>query len=392
MNNVMIIVNSLAGGGAEKTAANLSKMLSEFFHVYIVVITDKIKYSYEGELHVLGDNNYSDLNKLGKLFAFLKWILQVRRLKKEKNIDCSISFLMDCDIINYFSKTGDKVIGSVRSNPRVEVRVGKWLYKIRKFLLKRMDVTVTPSDGVREDILLFYKLTQGRVITINNAYISSVSEESANSKISAGSTRDVNDVSTLITIGNLRYEKGQWHLLKVFSRVHKVIPDCRLILIGDGTYYSKLYKLTKDLNIDSNVEFAGHVDNPIQLLKSADVFLLTSISESFSNVILEAMFAGLPVVCADCDFGPREIICGENAASVKEPQFTEYGVLTPAFGVSEPDFSTEISKKEVQMAETIIRMLNDKNIREEYSKKSKSRINHYSYDKIKYEWKAIIDE
>jgi glycosyltransferase involved in cell wall biosynthesis len=64
--------------------------------------------------------------------------------------------------------------------------------------------------------------------------------------------------------------------------------------------------------VAERVEFLGGKENPFPEMKKADLFVLPSRSEGFPNVLLEAMALGRPVLAADCETGPDEIIDGEN--------------------------------------------------------------------------------
>jgi glycosyltransferase involved in cell wall biosynthesis len=66
--------------------------------------------------------------------------------------------------------------------------------------------------------------------------------------------------------------------------------------------------MTASLGLEDRIELPGRVSNPRSLFRQCDLFALSSESEGFGLVLVEAMSAGLPVVSFDCDFGPREII------------------------------------------------------------------------------------
>lgn len=102
----------------------------------------------------------------------------------------------------------------------------------------------------------------------------------------------------LLSVGRLESEKGIQHNLEAFNLIKDQHPDLVLLIVGDGSYSSKLQKLTQDLGLNERVIFAGlQPRERIQAFyQNGHVFALPSRDESFGIVYLEAMAAGLPVI------------------------------------------------------------------------------------------------
>lgn len=83
------------------------------------------------------------------------------------------------------------------------------------------------------------------------------------------------------------------------SEVLKHYKNVKFLLIGEGKLEGKLKKLIRELNLDGRVILGGKKDPAIPYIKSFDIGVLTSDSEGFSNVLLEYMAAGIPVVATD---------------------------------------------------------------------------------------------
>lgn len=111
----------------------------------------------------------------------------------------------------------------------------------------------------------------------------------------------------IITIGRLVPQKDHETLLRSFKIARESV-DAELVILGEGPLRSSLQKLAHNLNLENSVVFAGWHPNPFAWLKTADLFVLSSIFEGFGNVLIEAMACGLPVVSTDCRHGPSEIL------------------------------------------------------------------------------------
>jgi L-malate glycosyltransferase len=99
----------------------------------------------------------------------------------------------------------------------------------------------------------------------------------------------------LIHVSNFRKVKRVEDVLRVFDKVRKVIPS-KLILVGDGPERPNIEKLCRELDTCNDIRSLGKITNPETVLSIADLFLLTSETESFGLAALEAMAAKVPVI------------------------------------------------------------------------------------------------
>ncbi len=96
-------------------------------------------------------------------------------------------------------------------------------------------------------------------------------------------------------------------MIKAFYQSKQVIPELRLILIGDGASRADLMALVRSLNIEQDVIFTGFIDNPQRFLSLFEIFLLSSFSEGTSMTLLEAMSLSRPCVVTDVGGNPEII-------------------------------------------------------------------------------------
>ncbi len=111
-------------------------------------------------------------------------------------------------------------------------------------------------------------------------------------------------------VGRLHPDKDQATLIRGFAQALPNLPAGSLLAImGSGRLEASLKALAAELGVADSVRFLGQVAHGLRYFKAFDVFALTSDHEPFGMVLLEAMAAGVPVICSDCG-GGREVVDG----------------------------------------------------------------------------------
>jgi L-malate glycosyltransferase len=113
---------------------------------------------------------------------------------------------------------------------------------------------------------------------------------------------------------NHRY-KGHSGFLRIAAQIHQRMPTTEFLLVGDGPLRQELEREAVSLGLGASAIFLGDRQDMPAILASLDVAVLTSDSESLSNVILEAMAAGLPVVAYGVG-GNSELLSHQRGALI----------------------------------------------------------------------------
>ena len=121
---------------------------------------------------------------------------------------------------------------------------------------------------------------------------------------------------------NHRY-KNHSGFLRIAAQVHQRMPDVEFVLVGDGPLRPELEKEASSLGLGASAIFLGDRQDMPAVLASLDVAVLTSDSESLSNVILEAMAAGLPVVAYSVG-GNSELLSHQRGALIPAANETSF--------------------------------------------------------------------
>jgi glycosyltransferase involved in cell wall biosynthesis len=111
----------------------------------------------------------------------------------------------------------------------------------------------------------------------------------------------------LVFLGRLVHLKGAHHLVEAMGHLRGRLP-ARALLIGEGEEYGPLRDQCRELGVLDKVNFLGWLDNPWQVLASADLLVQPSLTEAFPQAIVEAMALGIPVVASDCSPGIRDLL------------------------------------------------------------------------------------
>jgi len=184
-----------------------------------------------------------------------------------------------------------------------------------KMLASRIDHAVAVSDGVAWE-LVRAGLPAAKISTIFNAVIGDDFQVRAREPV-VHPWLVQKDRPVFVTAGRLVEMKDQRTLLRAFA-IHLRQRPSRLILLGTGPMLAELQALAATLGIADDVAFEGFVENPLPYMLAADGFVLSSRSEGFGNVLVEAMGCGTPVISTDCPHGPAYIL-----------RQGEFGILVP---------------------------------------------------------------
>lgn len=356
--NILLIIDHLHSGGAQKVMAEISIALSNQYNIYMAIFADfeKIDFNYAGELieirlpyttEPLKNNLFK---RCVRLFSLIR---QLNKLKRTRKISVAISFMEVSNIANILSSNGEKQIISIRSYLSKEFKDNKRLKIFRnliRLLYRRANYVVAPSEQIKDDIINNFRLTGENIRVINNFIDTELIENKKTEIIESEILNVFEKYSVLINVGRITSAKAQWLLTGVLKQVKLTVPETKLIIVGDGPQKAEFISSAKEQDLKvyefrsnphcepeelstSDVLMLGFRKNPFTYMAKSDVFILSSVYEGFPNVLIEAMQCGLPVVSSDCLSGPREILdpSSDSTISTRDLTYAEYGILTNVF-------------------------------------------------------------
>ena len=98
------------------------------------------------------------------------------------------------------------------------------------------------------------------------------------------------------SVCRLSQQKDVYTILRSLSIINRSYNNWHYFVVGDGPLLNKLSRLSKQLGLSDNVTFLGYLKDPLPVIKSCDVFILSSKWEGFPITTLEAMALSKPVV------------------------------------------------------------------------------------------------
>jgi len=244
----------------------------------------------------------------------LRGSLELRKFLREQKIRIVQTFFESSDLWAGFvtkAMSSAKLIWSRRDMGIL--RTGKH-HAAYRLMARAPDRVFAVSEQVRRHCIDVDGIKPSRVQTIYNGLdLADWSSTSSAAKLEGE--------VLVATVGNIRRVKGHDVFIRAAASVAAQFPNVTFSIAGDvlePDYFAELQVLVRDLNLPDRFRFAGGVKDLREHLATADVFVLPSRSEGFSNAIVEAMAASLPVVATNV---------GGNAEAVQDGVS---GVIVPA--------------------------------------------------------------
>ncbi|MBC7523554.1 MAG: glycosyltransferase family 4 protein [Flavobacterium sp.] len=306
--------------------------------------------------------HHNIVRKGGKLGNFLNYNKQLQILLKSIQPDlifiCDfgykgflIPFMIRTKIPLIFEVHGSIYNESQRLANTFLIKIGQQLkYKLRKFCATKFDaIVVLSNESLKE-----WNVKKSYVIPNPNWFESNDNLILKNKKV--------------IAVARHSFEKGLDRLLKIWQKIINKHPDWHLEIYGNVSTEVNLATLVNELNLTKTVHFFEPVSDIKNRYLDASIYVMTSRSEGFPMVLIEAMSAGLPIVAYDCPVGPRVLIVNsENGFLIEDGNELEF-----------------ISKLEI--------LIVDQNLRLQMGKNASESVKKYDIDAVMKLWNGVIEQ
>ena len=333
---ILFVIDGLfpSTGGAEKQALTLAKYFKAEGHD-IQILCPQLDGAMPHKEILSGLQvtriPYPKIKVFGSLILYLKYMYYLFMMRKTysvvhvhmvKNI-AAFTGLMKC-ILNY--KFVAKVSGAWEfSNGVLDKRYyNKGIMRIRNYFIKKADHIQCVSYKTKQ-ILLDCEYPEKIALLVPNGVDMSSHIPKA--------VKNNTDLVSIVYAGRLESVKGVDILIRA---VNKVNANIKLIIVGSGTQEESFKGLTKELSMESQVDFLGYVNNLPEILANADIYVQPSREEGLPNSVLEAMAVGLPIIATDVSGNQDLVEDGVNGyLSIPENVLDMSEKITKLIGSSE---------------------------------------------------------
>ncbi len=307
---IAIFSPSLVMGGAERAVVNLANgFIAQGKNVQLLLAS--------GRGTLLSDiEPAADIIDFGKRGVFGA-ISPLARHLRVKPPDIVLSMQSHANIIALLARKLSCVTVPIVINEHTTMSVhyyqepgikNRFVPMLARLLYHQADAIVCNSRGVADDIISITKVSSDSVHRIYNPILPSLTE--LENKINAPIQHpwfQEESAPVILAVGRLTTAKDYPTLLQAFSMVRHE-QNANLLILGEGENRAELEGLVSELELSDCVSLPGFVDNPYAYMSRAAVFVLSSAWEGLSNVLVEAMACGAPIVATDCKYGPAEIL------------------------------------------------------------------------------------
>lgn len=241
----------------------------------------------------------------------LRQIKKLFELAEEEKVNVIHTIFEKAEVVGWLVKRLAGIPVWVTSRRDLGFKRKEIYNKVFRVSSRDCDKCISNCVAVKEQTIWHEGLPEEKVEVIYNGMDLSPYQRSYNGNAFRKEI-GVSDQTLLVgMIANFNFEiKGHQFFIEAAKRVSKQVPNTEFALVGDGGLRQRFEKLSAELGINQKVHFLGEKNDIPVILSNINVSVLCSTNEGFSNVILESMAAGKPVVATRVGGTPEMVADG----------------------------------------------------------------------------------
>lgn len=335
---ILFVVSQLKVGGAAKMIKYVANLcVSHFESVTLLSYVDDYT---PDDLHQ--SIKRVDLGiKIHKIPIWrIKALAGHRKVLKEGVFDIVCTFLPDMSLMSRLASFGTKtiVVSAERGDPFEFSKLWKtligWTYR-------KSDYCFFQLERARD---FFGEAVAKHSFVIPNPYV----------PVEGASPFSGTRKKTIVSAGRFADQKRFDILIQAFAKVHEKHQDYKLVLYGEGSCRSKYEELSRNLGVDSYIEYPGYVKNVSAAIREDGVFVLSSDYEGIPNSLIEAMTVGLPCVATDCTPGGPDFLTDSGKRGLLVP-IRDVDAMAEAINriIESPELAAAFSQEGVKLVDIL---------------------------------------
>lgn len=281
---IFLVISSMKAGGAERVFWLLSQGFNKTEYDVSIVLFNSNDAFFSMKIEGV---RVIDLKTIKASLSFFKLFRLIKKEKPYAIFGTADHINILISLISFFIKT-PYIIARPTSVSTEMVGFGgkktKFWSIFVGFFYKKFNSIVCQSQEIQTALLRKYNLNPNKTVIIPNPILSIETIKNV-------SHNDL--IKRIIIVARLSFEKGHSRLLDVFKELPS---NYVLTIVGGGKLKDAIIEKVKKLNIEKRVHILGQVSGVPDLIAQHDILVLSSFTEGFPNVILEALSVGVPVV------------------------------------------------------------------------------------------------
>lgn len=327
-NNPKLCISTIdfGSGGTERVISTLLPELVNDFEVTLVLYYNQIHYPIHKDvkLVILIPDRKGSTSTFTKLKDFVVLLFKYKSFVKRNHIDISLTLLPEPNIINsVIAMTNKKAKTIISERCYPSITYSKLSLKIAKivfpFFYNKNNKLFSNSVHINEDLRDNFGVTLPMSVIYNPVEMD-FGQTKTNSEIP-------NTPFKIINVGSMVWRKNQKLIIDALHLLDK--NDYHLTYLGVGHLLEDLKQQAIQYELENNITYKGSVKNVKDYLVESDCFVLSSTTEGFPNVLIEALSVGLPSISTNCLSGPLELLNDNEPVNINNGDFylAKYGIL-----------------------------------------------------------------
>ena len=242
-------------------------------------------------------------------FSGIRQLSGLSSFAKSKNVNIIHTFFEKSEVMGWLTARFSKIPIWITSRRDLGFKRKKIYGRIFRLAAKDCKKCIANCHAVKDQMIQQENLPSEKIEVIYNGIDFSGYQEALKDKSLRVELGIVDGTPLVGLIANFNFEiKGHVYFLGAAKKILEKVPNVKFVLVGDGPLRHQYEEMASDLDVKKDVLFLGKRNDVPAIISNLDVSVQSSTSEGLSNVILESMAAGKPVIATNVGGSPEMVV------------------------------------------------------------------------------------